>query len=116
MKHDPVRLNAPRRRSVRRAITETAEKRRWKILAQNVRTNHFHCVIDIGATKAKRALGALKANATRQMREDGCWRHEHSPWAEKGSCRNLWNDRSIFEACDYVLNGQGDELPDFDWW
>jgi len=26
----------------------------------------------------------------------------------------LWNERSVARAIDYVLYGQGDELPDFD--
>ena len=62
----------------------------------------------------ERALTAFKANATRQMREDGCWRRDSSPWAEKGSNRYLWNERSVAQAIDYVLYGQGDEPPDFD--
>jgi hypothetical protein len=28
--------------------------------------------------------------------------------------RNLWTERSVERAIDYVLFGQGDELPDFD--
>jgi hypothetical protein len=35
-------------------------------------------------------------------------------WADKGSKRKLWNEQSVARAIDYVLNGQGDELPDFD--
>ncbi|KXK02353.1 MAG: hypothetical protein UZ17_ACD001001410 [Acidobacteria bacterium OLB17] len=72
--------------------------------------------MSVGDKKPERALIALKANATRQMREDGLWRHEHSPWADKGSKRNLWNENSIWEACNYVANEQGDKLPDLDWW
>jgi len=60
------------------------------------------------------ALNAFKANATRQMREDGCWQHSHSPWVDRGSKRYLWNERSVRLAVDYVLYGQGDELPEFD--
>ena len=37
-----------------------------------------------------------------------------SPWADKGSKRKLWNERSVARAIDYVMNGQGDDLPDFD--
>jgi hypothetical protein len=80
----------------------------------NVRTNHAHIVVCIGSSKPERALTAFKANATRQMREDGCWKDDSSPWAERGSKRYLWNERSVARAVDYVLNGQGDELPAFD--
>jgi hypothetical protein len=41
-------------------------------------------LITIGLIKPERALIAFKAHATRQMRQDNCWRHDYSPW-EKGS-------------------------------
>jgi hypothetical protein len=91
-------------------------KRAWHLYTANVRTNHAHAVIYIGGKRLSDALVAMKANATRQLREDGNWTPEHSPWAEKGSKRNLWAERSVWEACNYVNNEQGDELPDFDWW
>jgi hypothetical protein len=59
-------------------------------------------------------LNAFKANSTRIMRQDGCWNSESSPWVDKGSQRNLWNERSVERAIDYVLYGQGEDLPDFD--
>ena len=59
-------------------------------------------------------LNAFKANATRKLREDDLWPHPFSPWADKGSKRKLWNERSVARAIDYVLNGQGDDLPNFD--
>jgi REP element-mobilizing transposase RayT len=112
----PVSLNAGCRKSVEKAIRGLCEKRGWTLLAINIRTNHVHVVICIGSKKPKDALIALKANATRQLREDGLWPDEHSPWADKGSKRNLWNEKSIWEACNYVINEQGDKLPYFDWW
>lgn len=114
LKHEPVKLNASRRKAVEKAIRETCKKRGWVLLAINVRTNHIHCVVDMGDKDPELVLIALKANATRQMRENGCWTYEHSPWSEKGSKRRLWNERSVANAVDYVLNGQGGDLPDFD--
>jgi REP element-mobilizing transposase RayT len=114
IKHDPVELDSRRRSSVEKAVVETCVRRNWHLHALNVRTNHAHIVAAIGAKKPEQALIAFKANSTRQMREDGCWNHDHSPWAEKGSKRRLWNERSVANAIDYVLNGQGDDLPEFD--
>jgi REP element-mobilizing transposase RayT len=111
---EPVFLDASQRRSVEAAIRETCTFRHWHLHAVNARTNHVHVVVSIGLIKPERAVTAFKANATRQMREDGCWVGDPSPWAEKGSKRYLWNERSIARAIDYVLYGQGDELPDFD--
>jgi REP element-mobilizing transposase RayT len=111
---EPVELDESRRRSVDHAIRETCILRKWHLHALNVRTNHVHSVVAIGLIQPERALSAFKANATRQMREDGCWRRESSPWAEKGSKRYLWNEQSVAKAIEYVLYGQGDELPDFE--
>ena len=71
-------------------------------------------MVSIGATKPSRALNAFKANATRQLREDLLWREQYSPWAEKGSKRRLWNERSVTRAIEYVLYGQDDEFPTFE--
>ena len=114
IKHEPVVLDSFRRGSVEKAIRETCSIRNWPLKALNVRTNHAHAVVAAGAKKPEIVLNALKGNATRHMRDDGLWNHEHSPWAEKGSKRMLWNERSVANAIDYVLNGQGDDLPNFD--
>ena len=97
----------------RRRIKETCRIRKWDLLAVNVRTNHVHTVVSVGTKKPEIALNAFKANATRKMREGGCWISKLSPWADKGSTRYLWNEQSVARAIEYVLFGQGDELPDF---
>ena len=114
LENETLILDASQRQSVDRAIRETCQFRRWHLHALNVRTNHIHTVVSIGSIKPERALTAFKANATRQMRQDGGWHQGSSPWAEKGSKRYLWNERSVAQAIEYVLYGQGDDLPDFD--
>jgi REP element-mobilizing transposase RayT len=114
LKSKPLVLDASQRSSVENAIRETCIHRRWTLHAINVRTNHVHTVVSIGDNKSELALNAFKANATRQMRQDGRWTMSHSPWVDKGSRRNLWNERSVDRAIDYVISGQGDELPEFD--
>ncbi len=114
LKGEPVVLDASRRVSVETAIRGTCVHRRWTLRAINVRSNHVHIVVSIGGMKSELALNAFKSNATRQMKEDGCWQMDHSPWVDKGSRRNLWNERSVERAIDYVINGQGDELPEFE--
>ena len=109
-----VVLDAAQRHCVEAAARETCEIRGWHLYAVNVRTNHAHSVVAAGEKKPEIVLNALKANATRKMRESGCWQSNKSPWAKKGSKRNLWNEESIARAVDYVINGQGDDLPDFD--
>jgi REP element-mobilizing transposase RayT len=113
LKSEPVLLDAARRASVEMAIRETCDYRSWILRAMSVRTNHVHVVVSIGAQKSELALNAFKANATRQMRQDGRWQMDYSPWVDKGSRRNLWNESSVARAIDYVLDGQGDDLPEF---
>ena len=87
---------------------------KWHLYAINVRTNHVHLVVAIGDKKPELALNAFKANATKMMNSAGCWNRTYSPWADKGSTRYLWNEKSVARAINYVLYGQGDDLPDFD--
>ena len=114
LKDKPVSLNAAQRSAVEKAIRETCTKRKWDLQAINVRTNHVHTIVSIGLKPPNSALNAFKANATRLMRERGCWRKTTSPWADKGSKRRLWNERHIELAVEYVVNGQGGELPRFE--
>ena len=113
LKGDPFILRARERASVEKAIRETCSIRNWHVLALNVRTNHVHTVVTAKCRPAL-VLNAFKANATRQLREEQLWAHHFSPWADKGSTRLLWNERSVANAIDYVLNGQGGDLPYFD--
>ena len=115
LKAKPLILKAKQRKSIEAAIRETCDRRKWWLKAINVRTNHVHTVVTANR-KASLVLNAFKANATRQLREDGHWTLPFSPWADKGSKRKLWNEQSVAKAIDYVLNGQGDDLPDFDIW
>jgi REP element-mobilizing transposase RayT len=114
LKGNIINLNAEQRKSVEDAIREVCEFRNWILQAVNVRTNHVHLIVSIGTAKPERALNDFKSYSTRKMRQNNCWHLEYSPWSEKGSKRRLWNERSVELAIDYVINGQGDQLPDFD--
>jgi REP element-mobilizing transposase RayT len=114
LRREIVILDATQRQCVEAAARETCDIRGWHLYAFIVRTNHVHSVVAAGQKKPEIVLNAFKANATRRMREQGCWQSTTSPWADKGSKRNLWNEESIARAVDYVINGQGDDLPDFD--
>jgi REP element-mobilizing transposase RayT len=113
MTRDAVKLDARQRASVRAAIRETCKVRDWALLAVNIRTNHVHAVVSAALSNSGRVLNALKANSTRLMRVRRLWAYDRSPWADKGSTRFLWNEESVSAACNYVLNGQGEDLPEF---
>lgn len=103
LKSAPVKLNERQRLCVDSAIRECCSFRQWDLFAVNVRTNHAHIVVATGLKSSGIALGAFKANATREMRGKLLWTEEHSPWADKGSRRKLWNQDHITNAVDYVL-------------
>lgn len=114
LKSEPVILSAEQRTTVERAIREVCDYRRWALHAANVRTNHAHTVVSIGAYSSKFALNSFKAYSTRHLRQSGLWSYSHSPWSDKGSRRHIWNEEELQRAIDYVVNGQGGPLPDFD--
>ena len=106
-----MRLSAQGRAAVEAAIRETCALRKWSLLALNVRTNHIHAVVSANC-KPEGILSALKANATRQMKEASCWHSDRTPWAERGSKRYLWTDKQVDSAVAYVLYDQGESLLD----
>ena len=111
MLREAVTLDARQRATVRAAIRETCQFRNWGLPAVNVRTNHAHAVVTIIETGPSAVLNALKANATRLLRERGLWCDDRSPWSDKGSTRYLWTEDSVIAASNYVAYGQGDDLP-----
>ena len=132
LKFPPVTLGAEQRKSVESAIRETCLFRGWSLHALNVRTNHVHSLVSAysarkgislrfaiengfaDAVPPERVLNALKANATRQLRQDGHWTDRHSPWVDGGSKRYIWTTFGLEQAKEYVLNGQGEPIPEFD--
>ena len=75
----------------------------------NVRTNHVHAVVSANK-KPDAVLRALKANATRVMREAGLWTSDLSPWEFRGSKKYLWDEKQLADAIAYVDYDQGEPL------
>jgi REP element-mobilizing transposase RayT len=109
LKQPPVKLNASQRRIVESAIRETCTIRGWTLWTVNVRTNHVHAVVSADKNSAS-VLSALKANATRAMREAAVWTSELSPWEFRGSKRYLWDEKQLADAIAYVECDQGGPL------
>ena len=109
LKQPPVKLSGRQREAINFGIRETCEIRKWDLWALNVRTNHLHCVVT-ASCNPKTVLIALKANATRSMRELGCWRSDLSPWARGGSEKYLWTEEELANAIAYVVEDQGEPL------
>src|SRR6267142_2550832 len=91
-------------------VSETCKIRKWDFWTMNARTNHVHTVVS-APCKPEKILTAFKANATRKLREAGCWNSSDSPWADRGSKRYLWTDEDVVNAIAYVEYDQGEPLP-----
>ena len=103
----PVKLKSRQRKLVEAAISEACDVRKWCLWASNVRSNHVHAVVTANC-RPDRVMTALKANATRKMREANCWNSDQSPWAHRGSKRYLWTEEALANAIAYVREDQGE--------
>ena len=94
------------------AIRQVCYKREFPLHAVNVRTNHAHAVLS-AARKPERIVDALKANATKLLRQSGLIGPDTKVWSRGRSRRYLWKPRQVHAAIEYTLYGQGDfVLPD----
>ena len=109
LKQPRVIFDLRQRRAIEHGIKETCYIRKWNLWAVNVRTNHVHCVLT-AHFNAKRVMAALKANASRIMRDTGCWRAPVSPWARGGSTKYIWTEEELRNGIAYVVDGQGPDL------
>jgi REP element-mobilizing transposase RayT len=105
-------LDGKHRKIVDQAIRDCCTLREWFLRAINVRTNHVHATVS-AARKPEGVLNAFKANATRNLRSAKLVSERQQVWSRGGSTRYLWKPEHVNRANDYVLNGQGEDLPDF---
>jgi REP element-mobilizing transposase RayT len=112
-KHEPFLLGPEERMIVESAIRGLCELRSYGLFALNVRTNHVHAVTS-NSGAPERMMDSLKAYATKELRARGLIDQNRKPWSRHGSTRYLWTDDHVSQAVEYVLYGQGDELPTFD--
>jgi REP element-mobilizing transposase RayT len=107
------KLGAVERRIVRNAIREVCAVRGYNMFALNVRSNHVHTVVG-NSGKVERIMDSFKAYSTKALRAANRIGQDARPWSRHGSTRYLWTERHIELAVEYVMNGQGGELPSFD--
>jgi REP element-mobilizing transposase RayT len=113
MKQEAYFLGAAERQVVGDAIAEVCQFRGYVLHGLNVRTNHAHVVVN-NAGQPERIMNSFKAYATKALRSAGLAASNQKIWSRHGSTRYLWTEEHIATAVDYVLYGQGDELPAFD--
>jgi REP element-mobilizing transposase RayT len=110
LRHDSIVLGAAARAVVQRTMSEVAEHRGWAVHAINVRRNHVHIVVSSDRS-AERIMNDLKSWSTRRLIEAGIVAPGTRVWVRHGSTRYLWKPREVEAACQYVVEGQGADLP-----
>lgn len=113
LKSEPFLLNQQCRPLVENAIREVCQFRGYNLFAIQARTNHIHCVVS-STEKPEFMMNSFKSYATRHLRTANLVSTEAKLWSRHGSTRYLWTERHIEVAVDYVMNGQGNELPSFE--
>ncbi len=109
---DPFVLDGKQRGVVETAIRNVCEFRGYILMDINVRTNHAHSVV-ASQNKPETTLNAFKSNATRELCFAGLVLPTQRIWSRGGSTRYLWKPNHVEGAINYVLYGQGDDLPNF---
>lgn len=112
LKNSPFIFNGEKRKIIDEVVREVCEYRKYHLIAINIRTNHVHCIIS-GGDKPESIMTTLKSYITRRFRENLKISSETKICSRHGSTKYLWTDEHIEKAVDYVINGQGDDLPNF---
>ena len=113
LRSQPFFLAAAERRIVESAVREVCLIREYSLFAVNVRTEHAHIVTG-NSGKPERMMESFKAYSTKALRAAGLIGPYSKPWSRHGSTKYLWTEDHVAKAVEYVLNGQGGELPEFD--
>ena len=111
MSSEPFLLDHTCRDVVDTAIRTVCLIRKYNLFALSVRTNHAHVVVSASAAP-KAVMNALKANATRELREAKLVDSDRKIWSSGGSARYLWKQSQLDGAVEYTVKGQGGSISD----
>jgi REP element-mobilizing transposase RayT len=99
------------RECVLRTLVKTCNYRSWSLLVAHVRATHFHVVVQASADPNE-ILRTLKSRATIDLKKHGGSKRERF-WVRGGSKRYLWEPSAVYEAVEYVIDGQGKPMSVF---
>jgi REP element-mobilizing transposase RayT len=117
MTEPPLTLDPDQRRVVEATIVAHCQIRGWHLHAVNCRTKHVHVVVTAPNRDPEVVMDQFKAWCTRRLKE--LFRSRNGPdvkvrenwWTQRGSKRRIYDDKGLHAAVDYVVDGQGDDLP-----
>jgi REP element-mobilizing transposase RayT len=111
LKFPPFAIDAHARRVLRLALVDACAFRKWPLMCWNIRREHVHVVVG-AATSSDKTLQVLKARTTRTLREAKLVDVNRPVWTEGGSRRELYLAGDVDAAIRYVVQGQGEDLPE----
>lgn len=105
MTEDACQLTVTQRDAVVSQISETCRCKGWPLHAVNCRSNHIHIVVSASDVHPNQIRVTLKAWATRRLRMAFDPQRKNW-WAERGSIRYLYDERSLEAAIVYTIDAQ----------
>lgn len=110
LKCAPIQLAAEHAVLILSQFQETCRFRGWLPHAVAIMENHFHLVIEVGESKPDKALGDLKAYASRRLNKEFGKPLSETWWTSGGSTRLLVDENAVIAAIRYVFERQPNPL------
>jgi|SRR6516165_9546358 len=107
LKGKPIYLHKEQAEIILAQLQETAEYRKWDLLAVAIMANHFHIVVRVkGDPDPNTLLRDFKSYASRALNRKWGKPESETWWTESGSKRKLPNEEAVRQAIEYVRNQQ----------
>jgi REP element-mobilizing transposase RayT len=117
MTEPALTLDLDQRRVVEKTISEHCAIRSWHLHAVNCRTEHVHVVVTAPHRDPEVVMDQFKAWCTRRLKDLDRRRYgsaatiRNNWWTQRGSKRKFYDEKGLFGAIDYAVNGQGEPTP-----
>lgn len=104
IRHSPVVFTGEQALAISKGFARAAQEGPYTIYACAILPEHCHLIIarhdrDVGVIAAH-----LKSHATRLLKKEGLWTHQHSPWGVKYWAVFIDDERWVNNAINYVGN------------
>lgn len=104
IKHSPVLFTEKQALAISKGFARASREGSYDVYACAILPEHCHLIIgrhdrDVGVISSH-----LKSHATRQLKSEGHWTHEHSPWGVKYWAVFIDEERWVNNAINYVHN------------
>ncbi len=106
LNHDVVLLDSEQREMVETAISRHVVHRNWRLWVANARSNHVHVVVTAPKYKGNKVRDQLKANCTRELRQQNDVFVGRPLWTVGGDWISLYCEEKLENAVVYVGESQ----------